>query len=140
MRFPISLVAMSLALALPAVAQTYSSATSTVTQGGSTVQQSTSSNAAGGTSITGGTGDGTVSASGVVIDPQADRALLSRVVAELAANAAVQGAAIDVQVVGGRVTLNGATRDTNQAEAAKEIVKGVAGGANVVSNLTTGRQ
>ena len=139
MRLPIA-AALTLALALPAVAQTYSSSTSTVTQGTATVQQSTTSNAAGATSITGSTGEGTVSASGVVVDPQADRALLSQVVAALAAAAAVQGAAIDVQVVGGRVTLNGATRDTNQAEAAKEIAQGVAGRANVVSNLTTGRQ
>jgi len=43
-------------------------------------------------------------------------------------------------VVGARVTLNGATRDTNQAEAVKEIAQRVAGRANVVSNLTTGRQ
>ena len=140
MRLPISLFALATVLALPAVAQTYSSTTSTVTQGSSTVQQSTSSGPAGGTSITGGTGDGTVSASGVVIDPQADRALLSRIVADLAADAAVQGAAIDVQVVGARVTLNGATRDTNQAEAAKAIAQRAAGSANVVSNLTTGRQ
>ena len=134
-------VDLPLACAIPAIAQ-YSSSSSTttsVTSGGSTVQSTTVNNGTG-TSISGSTGEGTVSASGVVVNPEADRGLLSQVVSGLAADPAMQGATIDVQVVGGRVTLNGVARDTSQAEDAKEIAQAVAGSANVVSNLTTSRQ
>lgn len=107
---------MALALALPAFAQT---------------QQPV-------THITGGLGNGTVSASGVVANPNADQALLTQIVAALAGDTAIVGAQIDVQVVGGRVTLNGITRDTTQSEAAKAIAADFAQPANVVSNLTSG--
>lgn len=123
----ISLAAMILACAFPAAAQMTSS---TITN-----------NANGRTSITGSTGEGTVSSSGVVVNPEADRALLGAVVSQLSSSPAIQGAQIDVQVVGGRVTLNGVARDTNQVEAAKSIAATAAGGsANVASNLTTSRQ
>lgn len=135
----ISLAAAALALALPAAAQ-YSSSTTTTSSGGSTVQQNITSTPAGTTSITGGTGQGTVSSSGVVVDAQADRALLSRVVAALAAAPDLQGSQIDVQVVGGRVTLNGATPGISQAESARSIAQAIAGSANVASNLSTTRQ
>ena len=135
-RIPLAFVAM--ALALPALAQS-SSSTSTVTSSGATVQQSTVTNG-NATSITGGMGTGTVSSAGVVVDAQADKALLNQVVAQLAATPSLQGAQIDVQVVGGRVTLNGSTPGMAQAEAAKSIAQGVAGAANVASNLSTTRQ
>ena len=124
LRIPLAIVA--LALSAPAFAQ-------------STVQQSTVANGVA-TSITGGTGSGTVSASGAVVDPQADRALLGQVVSQLSADPTLAGSQIDVQVVGGRVTLNGITPGIAQAEAAKTIAQGVAGSANVVSNITTSRQ
>jgi len=136
LRIPLAFVAM--ALALPALAQS-SSSTSTVTSSGATVQQSTVTNG-NATSITGGMGTGTVSSSGAVVDAQADKALLNQVVAQLAAAPSLQGAQIDVQVVGGRVTLNGSTPGIAQAEAAKSIAQGVAGAANVASNLSTTRQ
>src|SRR5688572_19001135 len=101
LRIPLAVVA--LALSAPALAQ--SSASSTVTSGGTTTQQTTSMSANGtATSITGGTGSGTVSATGAVVDAQADRALLGQVVSQLSADPALQGSQIDVQVVGGRVT------------------------------------
>ena len=136
LRIPLAFVAM--ALAVPALAQ-YSSSTSTVTSGGATVQQNTVTNGVA-TSITGNTGTGTVSSAGVVVDAQADRALLNQVVAQLAATPSLQGAQIDVQVVGGRVTLNGSTPGIAQAETAKSVAQGVAGAANVASNLSTTRQ
>lgn len=136
LRIPLAFVAM--ALAVPALAQ-YSSSTSTVTSGGATVQQSTVTNGTA-TSITGNTGTGTVSSAGVVVDAQADRALLNQVVAQLAATPSLQGAQIDVQVVGGRVTLNGSTPGMAQAETARSIAQGIAGAANVASNLSTTRQ
>lgn len=135
LRIPLAFVAM--ALAVPALAQ-YSSSTSTVTSG-ATVQQSTVTNGTA-TSITGNTGTGTVSSAGVVVDAQADRALLNQVVAQLAATPSLQGAQIDVQVVGGRVTLNGSTPGMAQAETARSIAQGIAGAANVASNLSTTRQ
>ena len=138
MNLRIPLVLVTTALAWPALAQ-YSSSTSTTTSGGSTVQQSTVTNGAA-TSITGSTGAGTVSSAGVVVDAQADKALLNEVVAQLAATPSLQGAQIDVQVVGGRVTLNGSTPGIAQAEAARSIAQGVAGAANVASNLSTTRQ
>ena len=137
LRIPLAVVA--LALSAPAFAQ--SSASSTVTSGGTTTQQTTSMSANGtATSITGGTGAGTVSSAGVVVDAQADKALLNQVVAQLAATPSLQGSQIDVQVVGGRVTLNGSTPGIAQAEAARSIAQGVAGAANVASNLSTTRQ
>jgi len=136
LRIPLAFVAM--ALALPALAQS-SSSTSTATSGGATVQQGTAANANANTSVTGKTGD-TITSTGAAVDSPADRALLSQIVAELAAAPAIQGSAISVQVVGGRVTLSGEARDTNQAENAKEIAQVVAGKANVTSNVTTGRQ
>ena len=129
MRYPKTLMALSLALALPAFGQTYSSSTNATT----TVDGVT-------TSITGGTGDGTVSASGVVVNPQQDQELLNQVVSGLANDPAMAGAQIDVQVVGGRVTLNGIARGPAQAEQAKDLARGIAGGANVTSNLSTSRQ
>ena len=135
----LSLVFVAAALALPAAAQ-YSSSSTTTTTGGQTLQQSTVTTGNNATSITGGTGSGTYSASGVVVDANADRALLSQVVSQLAADPSLQGSQIDVQVVGGRVTLNGLTPGIAQAEAAKSIAQGVAGSANVVSNLSTTRQ
>ena len=126
MNLRISLAIVALALSAPAFSQ-------------STVQQSTVANGVA-TSITGGTGSGTVSASGAVVDSQADRALLGQVVSQLSASPTLQGSQIDVQVVGGRVTLNGITPGIAQAEAAKSIAQAVAGSANVVSNITTSRQ
>lgn len=139
MRSRTMLLATALAMALPGFAQSYSSSSSTVTSSGSTVQQSTVVNANGGTSITGTTGDASLTA-GATVDAAADRVLLEQIVAQLAADPAIQGAAIDVQVAGGRVTLNGETRDTNQAESAKGVAQSIAGAANVTSRLTTGRQ
>lgn len=138
MNLRIPLVLVATALAWPAFAQSYSSSTAT-TSGGTSIQQSTVANANGNTSITGKTGD-TISSTGATVDSDADRALLSQIVAELAAAPTVQGAAINVQVVGGRVTLGGEARDTRQAENAKEIAQAIAGNANVTSNMTTGRQ
>jgi osmotically-inducible protein OsmY len=126
MRFSRVLVAVALAAALPAIAQSTSSSSST--SGGVT------------TTISGGTGTGTVSASGVVVNPQQDQALLQQVTSALRTDPAIAGATIDVQVVGGRVTLNGEARSTAQAEDAREIAQGIAGSANVSSNLTTARQ
>jgi hypothetical protein len=125
-------LAVALALALPAAAYAQSSTTttSTTTTGGQTVN----------TTITGGTGQGTVSASGVVVNPDADRQLLTGIAAALRDDPSVAGARIDVQVVGGRVTLNGVAASQAQVEAVKGIAQGIAGSANVVSNLTSGRQ
>ena len=134
------LVAAALATALPALAQYSSSSSSTVTSGGATIQQSTTTTPGLATSITGGTGTGTVSSSGVVVNPQQDQVLLQQVVGQLSADPAIAGATIDVQVVGGRVTLNGIARSQAQVEAAKEIAQGIAGAANVASNLTSDRQ
>ena len=127
MRFPKTLAAMALACAFPALAQ-YSSGTLTPASPIPT------------TSITGGLGDGTYSASGVVVDPGQDQVLLRQVLNELASSPAMAGAQIDVQVVGGRVTLNGIALGPAQAEAARSIAQGVAGAANVSSNLSTSRQ
>jgi osmotically-inducible protein OsmY len=125
-------IAAALALALPAAAMAQSSTTTTTTTttGGSSVA----------TSITGGTGSGVVSSSGVVINTEADRQLLGQIVSALSSDPAAEGAAIDVQVVGGRVTLNGIARTQAQVEAVKGIAQGIAGSANVASNLTSGRQ
>jgi osmotically-inducible protein OsmY len=140
MRLHIPIAISALACALPAIAQYSSSSSTSTTTGGSTIQQSTTSTPGTATSITGSTGGGTVSSAGAVVDPQQDQVLLQQVVAQLTADPAIAGATIDVQVVGGRVTLNGVARDTNQAENAKEIAQGIAGAANVASNLTTARQ
>ena len=134
------LVAAVVAFALPAFAQYSSSSSSSVTSGGATVQQSTTTTPGLTTSITGGTGSGTVSSSGAVVNAQQDQALLQQVVGALSADPAIAGATIDVQVVGGRVTLNGIARSQSQVEAAKEIAQGIAGSANVASNLTSDRQ
>jgi len=123
-------LAAALALALPAAALAQSSTTTTTTTTGTAVA----------TSITGGTGSGVVSSSGVVVNTEADRQLLGQIVSALSSDPAAEGAAIDVQVVGGRVTLNGIARTQSQVEAIKGIAQGVAGSANVVSNLTSGRQ
>ena len=128
MTLRISLIALSLACALPAFAQTKSPATGTTGTPAPT------------TSITGGTGDGSYSASGVVVNPAQDLVLVRQVVAELANDPAMAGAQIDVQVVGGRVTLNGMALGPAQAEAARSIAQGIAGAANVSSNLSTSRQ
>jgi hypothetical protein len=125
------LAAAALATALPALAQ-YSSSSTSVT--------STTTSPGLATTITGGLGTGTVSSSGVVVDPQQDQALLQQVVRELGADPAIAGATIDVQVVGGRVTLNGIARSQSQVEAAKGVAQAVAGAANVSSNLSTDRQ
>ena len=127
MRFPKMLAATALAFAFPAVAQ-YSNPAP-----GSTVSQPT-------TSITGGLGDGTVSAAGSVVNPAQDQALLRQIVSELTNDSRMQGAQIDVQVVGGRVTLNGITLGPAQAEAARGIAQGIAGSVNVSSNLSNSRQ
>ena len=142
MRFNRVFVAAALASALPALAQYSgsSSSSSSVTSGGTTVQQSTTSTPGITTTITGGSGIGTVSSSGVVANPQQDQVLLQQVVTALSADPAVAGATIDVQVVGGRVTLNGIARSQAQVETAKEIAQGIAGSANVASNLTSDRQ
>jgi osmotically-inducible protein OsmY len=124
--------AAAIALALPVAAFAQTSTTTTTTTTGPSVSTSTS--------ITGGTGSGVVSSSGVVINTEADRQLLSQVVTALAGDSAAEGAAIDVQVVGGRVTLNGIARSQAQVESIKGIAQGIAGSANVVSNLTSGRQ
>jgi len=129
MRKLILATALACALPLAATAQTSSTTTTTTTTFGP-IEPST---------ITGGTGQGTVSASGVVVNEDADRALLSEVATALAANTALAGASIDVQVVGGRVTLNGSARDMAQVESAKGIAQGIAGAANVTSNLSAGR-
>jgi len=136
MRSRSTILAFALAMALPAFAQSYSSSSSTVTSSGSTVQQTTVANASGGTSITGRTGDATLGAVG----SEADRMLLSQIVAQLAADPQFQGAAIEVEVASGRVTLNGEARDTNQVESAKGVAQSIAGSANVTSRLTTARQ
>ena len=139
MRFPQTLAIAALALALPALAQ-YTSSTTTSTTGGATVQSSVATTNGTTTSITGGMGDGTVSAAGAVVDPVLDQALLSQVVAALANDPAIRGAQIDVQVVGGRVTLNGIALGPAQVEAAKGVAQSIAGAANVSSNLSTSRQ
>ena len=127
MRFPKTLAALAMACAFPALAQ-YASGTLTPALPIPT------------TSITGGLGDNTYSASGVVINPAQDQVLLRQVLNELASSPAMAGAQIDVQVVGGRVTLNGIALGPAQAENAKSIAQGVAGAANVSSNLSTSRQ
>jgi osmotically-inducible protein OsmY len=136
LRIPLAFVA--LALSAPALAQVSSS--STVTSSGSTTQQSTSVTNGVATTITGDTGSGTVSSAGIVVDANADRALLREVISALSADTSLRGAQIDVQVVGGRVTLNGITPGLAQAEAARSIAQSVAGSANVVSNLSISRQ
>ena len=118
------LIALALACALPALAQT----TTTTTTNGST------------TSITGGTGDGSYSASGIVVNTAQDQLLVREIANALANDPAIAGAQIDVQVVGGRVTLNGIALGPAQAEAARSIAQGIAGSANVSSNLSTSRQ
>lgn len=123
-------VALAVALPVAAYAQSSTSTTTTTTTGGQSVS----------TSITGGTGAGVVSSSGVVINIEADRQLLGQVVTALAGDPAAEGAAVDVQVVGGRVTLNGIARSQAQVESIKGIAQGIAGSANVASNLTSGRQ
>lgn len=140
MEFRKPLVIVALAFALPAAAQSYSSSSSTVTNGATTTQSNVTSNGAATTSITGGTGDGTYSASGVVANPAQDQVLLRQVVTELANDPAMAGAQIDVQVVGGRVTLNGMALGPAQAESARTTAQNVAGAANVSSNLSTSRQ
>jgi osmotically-inducible protein OsmY len=124
--------ATALASALPfaAIAQTSSTTTTTTTTGPATAETTT---------ITGGTGQGTVSASGVLVNADTDRALMSEIATALAATPALAGASIDVQVVGGRVTLNGSARDMAQVESAKGVAQGIAGAANVTSNLSAGR-
>ena len=93
------------------------------------------------TSITGSTVAIPSSATTAITgDAASDQVLLNQIKAELVTDPAVAGAQIDVQVSGGRVILSGMTRDTNQLEAAKSIAQGVAGAANVTSNLVTGRQ
>jgi osmotically-inducible protein OsmY len=139
MRFPKLLALTALAFSLPAFAQT-SSTTTTTTQGGTSVQSSVATSNGTTTSITGGTGQGTVSATGAVVDPVQDQALLSQIVAELANNPAMKGAQVDVQVVGGRVTLNGIAVGPAQAEVARSTAQAIAGAANVSSNLSTSRQ
>ena len=135
------LIAVAVATAIPALAQYSSSSSSTISQNGATVQQSTVTSAGVATSITGGTGNGTVSSSGVVVNPQQDQMLMQQIVAQLSTNPAIAGAQIDVQVVGGRVTLNGLARSQSQVEAAKDIAANIAGGgANIASNLTSDRQ
>ena len=129
MRKLILATALACALPLAATAQTSSTTTTTTTTFGP-IEAST---------ITGGTGEGTVSASGVIVNADADRALLTEIATALAGNTALAGASIDVQVVGGRVTLNGSARDMAQVEAAKSIAQGIAGAANVTSNLSAGR-
>ena len=125
-------IAATLAFALPLAAFAQSSTTTTTTVTGPSGTTSTS--------ITGGTGSGVVSSSGVVVNTEQDRQLLGQVVTALSGDPAAQGAMIDVQVVGGRVTLNGIARSQAQVESVKGIAQGIAGTANVVSNLTSGRQ
>jgi osmotically-inducible protein OsmY len=139
MRFPQTLAALALACALPAVAQTSSTTTTTTTTGGTSVANVATTNGTS-TSITGGTGQGTVSATGAVVNPAQDQVLVSQIVAELANDPAMAGAQIDVQVVGGRVTLNGIAVGVAQAEAARSTAQAIAGSANVSSNLSTSRQ
>jgi hypothetical protein len=129
MRLPTLLAAVSLAFAVPALAQTSSNTTTT---GGTTPQPTTT--------ISGGLGEGTVSAVGIAANPAQDEILMRQIVAELANDPAMQGAQIDVQVVGGRVTLNGITLGPAQAEAARSIAQGIAGSVNVSSNLSNSRQ
>lgn len=117
----------ALACALPILALAQSSTTATTTTPA--------------TSITGSTVAIPPSATTAITgDAASDQVLLNQIKAELVTDPAVAGAQIDVQVSGGRVTLTGMTRDTNQLEAAKSIAQGVAGAANVTSNLVTGRQ
>lgn len=129
MKLPNWLAAAALAVAVPAFAQ---NSPNTNTAGGAAAQPATS--------ITGGLGDGTVSATGIVANPAQDQVLLRQIVAELANDPAMQGAQIDVQVVGGRVTLNGITLGPAQAEAARSIAQSIAGSVNVSSNLSNSRQ
>jgi len=121
MRLRETIAALACALPILALAQAPSSTTTTSITG-NTVAISPSAT----TAITG--------------DAASDQVLLSQITSELAADPVIQGAQIDVQVSAGRVTLSGMTRDTNQAEAAKSIAQGVAGAADVTSNLVTGRQ
>jgi len=131
----------ALACALPILALAQSSSTTTTTTVTAGTQTSSINLSSGDTSITG---------SSVAISPSSttamtgnaasDQVLLSQITSELAADPAVKGAQIDVQVSAGRVTLSGVARDTNQAEAAKSIAQAVAGAANVTSDLVTGRQ
>jgi hypothetical protein len=139
MRIRETIVVLGCALPILALAQSSSTTTTTTVTAGT--QTSSVNLSSGDTSITG---------SAVAISPSAataitgnaasDQVLLSQIASELAADPAVKGAQIDVQVSGGRVTLSGITRDTAQAEAAKSIAQGVAGAANVTSDLVTGRQ
>lgn len=122
MRLRETVAALACALPILALAQSSTTTTTTTSITGNTVAISPSAT----TAITG--------------DAASDQVLLSQIKAELAADPAVIGAQIDVQVSAGRVTLSGMTRDTNQLEAAKSIAQGVAGAANVTSNLVTGRQ
>jgi hypothetical protein len=130
----------AVAFALPALGQTSSTTTTTTTLGGARVQSNVATTDGTTTSITGGTGQGTVSATGAVVDPIQDQALVSQIVAELANNPAMNGAQVDVQVVGGRVTLNGIAVGPAQAEVARSTAQAIAGSANVSSNLSTSRQ
>ena len=127
MTFRKPLIALALACALPALAQTSSSTVTSTTNGQTT-------------SITGGTGDGSYSASGMVVDSAQDQLLLREIVTTLANDPALAGAQINVQVVGGRVTLNGIALGIAQAEAARSTAQRIAGSANVSSNLSTSRQ
>ena len=141
MRLRETIAALACAFPILALAQASSTTTTTTTTVTAGTQTSAVSLSSGDTSITG---------SAVAISPSAttamtgnaasDQVLLSQITNELAADPAVKGAQIDVQVSAGRVTLSGVARDTNQAEAAKSIAQAVAGNANVTSSLTTGRQ
>jgi hypothetical protein len=130
-----------LACALPILALAQSSSTTTTTTVTAGTQTSAVNLSSGDTLITGNAVAISPSATTAVTgDAASDQVLLSQITSGLAADTAVKGAQIDVQVSAGRVTLNGVTRDTTQAEAAKTIAQGVAGAANVTSNLVTGRQ
>ena len=138
MRLRETLAALACALPILALAQSSSTTTTTVNAG---TQTSAINLTSGDTSITGSSVAISPSATTAITgDAASDQVLLSQIASELAADPAVRGAQIDVQVSAGRVTLNGITRDTSQLEAAKSIAQGVAGAANVNSNLVTGRQ
>ncbi len=135
-----TIAAVACALPILALAQSSSTTTTTTTSPGAQAQSSSINLSSGDTSITGSTVTTSPSSTTAITGNAAsDQVLLSQITSELAADPAVKGAQIDVQVSAGRVTLNGMTRDTNQLEAAKTIAQGVAGAANVTSNLVSGR-
>lgn len=69
---------------------------------------------------------------------RSDQVLMSDLVTALATNPAMNGARIEVQVSGGRVTLGGVVQSVAQYNDARAIADSVAGSANVTNRLTTG--